>query len=59
MGRRFMGNHLSAVSFLVCSPSQENGINIKLQIVPELSEAVLYKFVSCCKVLQRSNSRRT
>jgi hypothetical protein len=29
VGSRFTGNHLSAVSFLVRSHSQENGINIK------------------------------
>jgi hypothetical protein len=34
VGRRFPGNHLSADSFLICNPSQENIINIKLQIAP-------------------------
>jgi hypothetical protein len=29
VGSRFTGNHLGADSFLVCSHSQENGINIK------------------------------
>jgi len=29
VGSRFTGNHLSADSFFVCSPSQEKGINIK------------------------------
>jgi hypothetical protein len=37
VGSRFTGNHLSADSFLVQSPSQENGISIKLQIAPGLS----------------------
>jgi hypothetical protein len=37
VGIRFTGNHLSADSFLVCNPSQENRISIKLQIAPELS----------------------
>lgn len=29
VGSRFLGNHLSADYLLVCSHSQENGINIK------------------------------
>jgi hypothetical protein len=29
VGSKITGNHLSADSFLVRSPSQENGINIK------------------------------
>jgi hypothetical protein len=29
VGRRFAGYHLSADSFLVCSPSKGKGINIK------------------------------
>ena len=37
VGRKFMGNHLSADSVLVCHLSQENRITIKLQIAPELS----------------------
>jgi hypothetical protein len=37
VGRRFKGNHLSADSFLVHRPLQENGISIKLQLAPELS----------------------
>ena len=37
VGRRFTGNHLSADSFLVQNPLEENRISIKLQIARGLS----------------------
>jgi hypothetical protein len=42
VGRRFTGNHLRVDSFLVCNPSQEHKISIKLQIAPGLSATPMY-----------------
>jgi hypothetical protein len=43
VGRRFTGNYLSVDSFLLHTPPpQENGISIKLQITPWLSETIVF-----------------